>query len=285
MSRRQFVARAGVLGAFVGLGGLSGVRWAAGGADVPGAEQFAEVLEELARDTFSGLIAFVVPGPDSYSVAQGVTASTPGGIDAGAVDFLLFAADHFAPDPDEYFRPIVRSLATGSEGTPLAMPPALQAASDDTAAQLDDALKALLENNQTIPLSLPFALMLNFLATSVNPAASHGQFLSPFARLSWTEKAKAFEMLERPDPDLVAMIDANLSEPLQQSVSGLLRFAAGALLEFAGFGTYSEYGTWDAASRTTKKRPVGWDISRYQPGVDGWDELKGYYQGRKKATS
>jgi hypothetical protein len=274
-----------VLGAFVGLGGLSAVDWQARAADIPGADQFAKVLEELARDTFSGLIAFVVPGPDPYSVAQGVTTSAPGGIDAGAVEFLLHAADHFAPFPDEYFRPIVRSLATGSEGTPFPMPPQLQAASDDAAAQLDDALKQAFENNQALPLSLPFALMLNFLATSVNPAAGHGQFLSPFARLSWAEKAKAFEMLERPDPELVAMIDANLSEPLQQSVSGLLRFSAGALLEFAGFGSYSEFGVFDSASRTVTKRAIGWDLSRYQPSVDGWDELKGYYQGRKKAIS
>jgi len=164
------------------------------------------------------------------------------------------------------------------------MPPELQAALDDGGAQLDDAFKALFENDQAIPLSLPFALMLNFLATSVNPAAANGQFLSPFARLSWKEKAAAFEMLERPDPDLVAMIDDNLSEPMRGTVSGLLRFAAGALIEFAGFGSYGEYGVFDGASRTVKKRPVGWELSRYQPGIDGWDEFKGYYQGRKKAS-
>jgi hypothetical protein len=67
-------------------------------------------------------------------------------------------------------------------------------------------------------------------------------------------------------------------------VSGLLRFAAGALLEYAAFGSYSEFGVFDPATRTVTKRAVGWDLSHYTPGVDGWDELKGYYQGRKKVT-
>jgi hypothetical protein len=284
LSRRQFLARAGVLGAAVTLARLPGSDWTAQAADIPGLDQFAALLRELARDTFSGLIAFVVPGPDPYSVAQGVSTPAPGGIDAKGVDFIMYAADHFAPFPDEYFRPLVRSMATGAEGTPLQLPAPLQAASDDTAAQLDDAFKAMFENNQAIPLSSLFALTLNFLATTVNPASAHGQFLSPFARLSFDEKASAFEMFEKPDPDMVAMIDANLSEPLHESVSGLMRFAAGALLEFAAFGSYSEFGVFDAATRTVSKRAVGWDLSKYQPGVDGWDELKGYYQGRKRVT-
>ena len=284
LSRRQFLARAGVLGAALTLARVPGWTSSAGAADIPGLDQFAAVLRELARDTFSGLIAFVCPGPDAYSVAQGASTPLPGGIDAKAVDFIMYAADHFAPFPDQYFRPIVRSLATGAEGTPLQLPAPLQAASDDAAAQLDDAFKAMFENNQAIPLSILFAMTLNFLATTVNPAAASGQFLSPFARLTFDEKASAFEMFEKPDPDLLAMIDSNLSEPLHESVSGLMRFAAGALLEFAAFGSYNEFGVFDPATRTVTKRAVGWDLAHYQPGVDGWDELKGYYQGRKKAT-
>jgi hypothetical protein len=34
------------------------------------------------------LIAFVVPGPDSYSIAQGVSTSALGGIDTGIIDPL-----------------------------------------------------------------------------------------------------------------------------------------------------------------------------------------------------
>jgi hypothetical protein len=92
--------------------------------------------------------------------------------------------------------------------------------------------------------------------------------------------------LEGPDSDLVALIDENLPEPLRQSVSGLLKFVGGALLEFGGFGTYSEYGQFDPSTKTLKGRPVGWELTGYQPNgpVEGWNELKGYYQGRKEVT-
>ena len=45
--------------------------------------------------------------------------------------------------------------------------------------------------------------------------------------------------------DLVHGIDSNLSEPLDESVSGLLHFVPGALLEFIAFGTYSEFHQLD----------------------------------------
>ena len=35
----------------------------------------------LVRDTMNGLVAFVVPGSDDYSVHQGVSTPEPGGID------------------------------------------------------------------------------------------------------------------------------------------------------------------------------------------------------------
>src|SRR5438067_13112933 len=48
---------------------------------------------DLVHDTLNGLSAFVVPGPDAYSVAQGVSTTEPGGIAA-------LATEIFVPDMD-----------------------------------------------------------------------------------------------------------------------------------------------------------------------------------------
>ena len=276
MNRRQFLARVGVLGAAMGLwstGAWRSVR----GAPPPG----SEVLGELARDTMNGLGAFVVPGPDEYSVAQGVTSPTPGAVDAKIADFLISSADNFVPFPDHYIRPVVAAMKTGSEGS--GFPPEMFSVPLEISRQLDEAFEALFANDNTVPLSLVFAMQMNFLATRVNPAAANGSFLSPFARLTYEEKVAAWDLFETPDPALVAMIDGALPEPQTETVSGMLRFAAGALVEFAGFGTYTEWSTWDADARDVKGTPVGWHISNYVPSRAGWDDFKGYWKGRKAA--
>src|SRR2546430_16980804 len=49
--------------------------------------QAAEVVTpDLLHDTFNGLLAFIVPGPDDYSVAQGVNTVEPGVVDIGVTD-------------------------------------------------------------------------------------------------------------------------------------------------------------------------------------------------------
>jgi hypothetical protein len=120
------------------------------------------------------------------------------------------------------------------------------------------------------------------MATQVNPAAVNGVHISPFARLTYAEKAKAFELIEKTDSDLVELLDVHFPEPLKASVSGLLKFVGGALLEFATFGAYGEFAVYDEATKTLKARPVGWDLTGYQPDgpVEGWDDFIGYYQGR-----
>src|SRR5436309_3132014 len=81
-----------------------------------------------------------------------------------------------------------------------------------------------------VPLSLLIALMLNFLATEVNPASIAGPIAtSPFANLSFNDKAKAFEALEGANSNLLATLDANAPEPMKASLSGLLKFVGGAL--------------------------------------------------------
>ncbi|MGH9274144.1 MAG: hypothetical protein ACRDZU_05795 [Acidimicrobiales bacterium] len=281
LDRRQFLARVGVLSATFGVLGPTALRTLpSAGAQV---DPVAMVLRELSRDTFSGLCAFCVPGADPYSVAQGVQNAGEGSVDARTTDFLLNAADFFVPLPDGFARAVVSGLRTSSVDTGFPIPPELLGPVLDLARTVDDEIVSLLEGDEAIPLSLVFAMTMNFFATRVNPLAVNGTFLSPFARLTWAEKAMAWEMFEQADPDLVAAVDSALPEPATETVSGVLRFAAGALLEFCAFATYSEYSTFDPETRTLTAEPVGHRISTYTPATAGWDELKGYWKGRTEA--
>jgi hypothetical protein len=48
-------------------------------------------------DTFNGLLAFVVPGSDSYSTAQGVSTPELGGVSVGATNALIATVDESTP--------------------------------------------------------------------------------------------------------------------------------------------------------------------------------------------
>jgi hypothetical protein len=61
----------------------------------------APAASELVRDTVNGLLAFVVPGPDAYSVMQGVSTVEPGGVDAGVADALIKSFDTAQPSPPQ----------------------------------------------------------------------------------------------------------------------------------------------------------------------------------------
>jgi|SRR5712691_11727580 len=52
---------------------------------------------DFVHDTLNGLLAFVAPGPDAYSVAQGVSTVEPGGLDAGVTEVLIETLDLSAP--------------------------------------------------------------------------------------------------------------------------------------------------------------------------------------------
>jgi hypothetical protein len=283
VGRRAFLARMGLLGAVFGAGALlpRSALASAPGDVFPGlVDTLRLVLAELARDTMNGLSVFALPGSDGYSRAQGTARSGPGGLEAKTTDFLIDSLDNFVPYPDEIARPIAQAFATAlvDTGSPL---PGLDWLPLE-AMRLDKGLRLLLENDGTLPLSVAIAGLLNLVATQVNPRAVNGPFLSPFARLSFADKARAFALLEGPDADLVARLDTEFPEPLQDSVSGLLRFVGGALLEFASFGAYNEYAVFDRRTKQLRGQPVGWQLCRYQPHgpVEGWDDLVGYYQGR-----
>lgn len=51
----------------------------------------------VVQQTMNGLVAFVVPGRDRYSRAQGTKSRTPGGIEAGTTPVLIRTLDRFLP--------------------------------------------------------------------------------------------------------------------------------------------------------------------------------------------
>jgi hypothetical protein len=291
-NRRTLLLRTGTLGAAATVALYPSAARAAGFLDPLIDDIAGPALKALARDTISGVVAFQVPGGDRYSQAQGVTSPRPGGIDAEAQDLLLIDLDEFLPIPESYAQALAASFTTAVSDIPIPLEflGPLARLGEQFAAQMDDALRSLVQSDSAVPLSLLIALTLNFVATQVNPASVGGAIPgSPFASLSFADKAKAFELLERGDAELVAILDSGAPQPLKGSLSGLLKFVGGALLEFGTYLSYGEWGVFDPATKTVSKRPVGWDLSGYMPGrttpADGWDELKGYFDGRTSTAT
>lgn len=129
-----------------------------------------------------------------------------------------------------------------------------------------------------IPLSGSIASAINSVALIVNPAATGGAFPSPFARLPFADKAAVWRILEE-DTRQVAELDPGHS-------LGVLQFVFGVLPAFVNFFAFSEIDVYDPATRTVKRRPVGWDHCGYlgertEP-VEGWDDFLGYYDGQRE---
>jgi hypothetical protein len=291
-SRRTFLWRTGSLSAAATVALYPSIAKAAGVLDPVIDDIAGPALKLLARDTIAGLVAFEVPGSDKYSQAQGVTSTSPGGIDARGDELFLIDLDDFLPVPDTYAHALAASFTTSVSEIPIPLDllGPLAKLGEQFAAQMDDALRSLTQSDAAVPLSLVIALMLNFLATQVNPASIAGPIpTSPFANLSFKDKAGAMEALEAADSNLVETLDANAPEPLKASLSGLLKFVGGALQEFGAYLSYGEWGVYDPATKTVSSRPVGWDLSSYMPGrttpADGWDEFLGYFQGRQSTAT
>ncbi len=228
ISRRQFLARAGAVGFGAALAQLPAALRGKGWLDEAAAQD-----PDLTRDTMNGLVAFILPGPDAYSVAQGETSPEPGAIDAGTTDNLILNLDTFLPNAD----------------------------------------LGPFNNDGTLPLSGAVAGLLNSTAAQVDPAAAGGPFPSHFSRLSFADKAEVFKRIE----SMAGDDDATRN----------IRFVGGILPGYTAYLAFGEWDVLDPATRTLTGRPVGWNLSQYQPGrttqVNGWPEMKGYFEGRKKA--
>ena len=210
ISRREFVTRA--VTAVGGFAAVQAFMERTGLLDIA-----LRAAPDLTHDTINGLAAFVSPGPDVYSVAQGVSTDDPGGIAMGATDAYIHALNLDFP-----FLPTLADFVAG---------------------------------------------LLNSVALAVNPGAATGTFSSPFANLSFPEKAAVFSVLEG-NPQF---------DPLRNLISilpGLLAFIA-----------FSEAGVWDRTHRTLTGTPVAWTLSHFPGPADGRDDFRGYYQNRRKADA
>jgi hypothetical protein len=79
---------------------------------------------DAALDALNGLVAFVVPGPDPYSVAQGVSTVEPGGIAAGTTAALVATLDRLQPAPPPFptLSAAVAAVLDGVAGQAFATP-------------------------------------------------------------------------------------------------------------------------------------------------------------------
>jgi len=59
----------------------------------------AVIPDSMIAETMSAVLAFVVPGNDPFSVQQGLTHPTPGGVEAGATIPLIYGLNVAAPAP------------------------------------------------------------------------------------------------------------------------------------------------------------------------------------------
>ncbi len=87
LTRRRFLERTGWL-ALAGFAAQLPARWL-------DAARATALKPDLVHDTINGLVAFIVPGPDAYSKAQGESSSTPGGIAAGTTQAFIDTVDLF----------------------------------------------------------------------------------------------------------------------------------------------------------------------------------------------
>jgi hypothetical protein len=205
ISRRGFLGNMMLLSAAVALARATDILTSRGWV------QAAEIPPpDLLHDTFNGLLAFIVPGPDDYSVAQGVSTVEPGGVDIGVTDILIATLDETTP-----FVPQFSATVAG---------------------------------------------ILNGIALVVNPSPG-GTFLSPFACLSFAEKAAVFQIMDSTEP---------------------LKPLAGVLPAFVAFFCYSEAAVFDPVTRSLTGHPIAWDLSSYQGVSDGRDEFLGYFENRRE---
>jgi hypothetical protein len=215
-----------------------------------------------------------------YSIGQGVTTlAAPGGVAAKTDAFLVYMFNNYLPLPG------ASQLATGL-GDPFRG--INIKAADGTQINLGATVTEVLATLDSVPLSLLLSLLLNALALAVRPSSAIGLLPSPFARLSWRDKAKVFQLLEavgtEPGNATAAMISEKLDQPLTRTLIGYIQLIGLGLLAFTGLGAYSEWGVIDPVKRTLRAQPVGWRISRYSGVADGRDDFKGYYQNRKEAV-
>lgn len=212
----------------------------------------------LQRGALAGFAAMLAPLPGLLG-ARGLSGTALAQSADLTIDTLNGLLAFVAPGSDEYSR---------QQGQSTGRPGGVGANVVGTFVyDLDHFVPAVVFGSQgaAVPSSGGVASMLNAYALQVNPAAT-GPFLSPFARLSFADKVEVFRRLE-------SDLEGTESE---------LAFVTGLLPGFAAFLAFTEAGVFDSATGTLTGPPLGWQLSHYAGPSDGWPELRGYYQGRRK---
>lgn len=292
LNRRQLVMRTGLLGAIALVApdllmpGKAQAMHSAGVAWTT--DHLSRALTALRDDTMFGLIAFAVPGDDPWSVAQGVTTTTRGGIGTRADLYVASGLDLLVPFPVAFMRQLLDAVGYYLGQTPLAIPDGfrdtLGVPEEWLLEHLDESLDDYLANG--VSNSIFASLLLNLVATRLDSESLSGPLLAPFARLAWAEKAEVFSQLESDSSFIKYAIKSRITQPdYRDAVPGALDALTSFMLRISAFGSYCEFAVFDAASKTLRARPLGWALSGYQPdappAAEGWDEFKGYYQGRR----
>ncbi len=109
LSRRAFLARTALATAAAALAPSLLEKM---GLGKMGTAEAAVLPNSVVVDTMNGVLAFVVPGADPYSVQQGVTRSEPGAIEANATIPLLYGLNiaGLAPPPFDTLSELIAFL-------------------------------------------------------------------------------------------------------------------------------------------------------------------------------
>lgn len=297
--RRQLLIGSGLLGAAAAVNpgmafaGWGHGRWGWGNPEQNvepvdwTVEQMRTALNALRDDTFFALTAFGVPGNDPYSEYQGVSTPYPGGITTRADLYVAGGTDLLVPMPTEFMKQMLASIATYLRFSPMDIP---EMASEDVGENgewilenLDRSLIEYLEGE--VSNSVMAALLLNLAATRVAGSVD-GPFPSPFANLTWEQKAQVFEELENENSWLKRAITWAIPDwNYREAAPGVLISFVSFMLRVIGFGSYCEFAVFNPATREVVQRPLGWVLSQYAPDAPpsgiGSDDLIGYFQGRR----
>jgi hypothetical protein len=123
----------------------------------------AHAAPDLTHDTINGLLAFVLPGSDLWSLAQGVSTADPGGVDAGVVDVLIATIDESTPFVPSFsaqvaliLNGLAQSVNPGGGGTLVSPFANLSFAQKAAVFQIMDATPALELFGGLLPLFVAF---------------------------------------------------------------------------------------------------------------------------------
>ena len=297
--RRQLLIGSGLLGAAAAMNpGMAFAGWGRGrwGWGNPQenvepvewtVEQLRTALNALRDDTFFAMIAFGVPGDDPYSEYQGVSTPYPGGITTRADLYLAGGTDLLVPMPPAFMDQMMASIATYLRFSPMDIP---EMASEDVGENgeyilenLDSTFTELLEGE--VSNSVLVALLVNLAATRVSGSID-GPFPSPFANLTWEQKAQVFAELENEHSWLKRAITWAIPDrDYREAAPGVMTSMIAFMLRISGFGSYCEFAVFNPATREVVQRPLGWVLSQYAPDAPpsgiGSDDFIGYFQGRR----